>query len=297
MEKDPISREDSLAFCNGTKPLSDLPDGVAAIPLTRSTWALVDLCNLMSLSALTWYWGSGYALSDSGGRANRIRLRMHRVILHAHPNQGVDHVNGNGLDNRRINLRLATQLQNTRNRTSEVVGISRFKGVSTHPKGWRAYIGMHNEAIFLGSFGYEEDAARAYDRAAVALYGEFARLNFPQELEDRKQETFCLRQSRKQGTFSSKYVGVVLSRGKYIARIKGSDVLSSTGKSAFQIGSFDSEDDAARAYDRIAVLYGSDKRKLNFPNEAQLRLTESIDAPHLQFLVERTHEPKERQLG
>lgn len=100
----------------------------------------------------------------------------------------VDHINGNGLDNRRANLRPATQAENMRNREKQrfvrgdVRPTSRYKGVSLRRTSgrWYAYINGGGKARYLGSFVDETDAARAYDRAALEEYGEFALLNFPE---------------------------------------------------------------------------------------------------------------------
>lgn len=96
----------------------------------------------------------------------------------------VDHMDGNGLNNTRPNLRPATPAQNNwnrctnRNSRSGFKGVSRYSGRAPH---WRAYITKDGERHALGRFYAPEDAARAYDRAAIELFGEFARTNFPRE--------------------------------------------------------------------------------------------------------------------
>jgi hypothetical protein len=118
----------------------------------------------------------------------RGRILMHNLIT----GWGrCDHINGDGLDNRRINLREATKSQNGANRRKSVPGsASRFKGVSRHADGrqWRAQIGVNGEKVYLGLHPTEEAAARAYDDKARAVFGEFAALNFP-----RTGEASCLR--------------------------------------------------------------------------------------------------------
>lgn len=105
---------------------------------------------------------------------------LHRYIVKAPRGVNVDHINGNGLDNRRSNLRLCSHAQNLRNRkarSSEAL-TSKFKGVSLSPSNtWRASIGYNGKNIYLGSFKTEIDAALAYDRAALKWHGEFARTN------------------------------------------------------------------------------------------------------------------------
>lgn len=124
-----------------------------------------------------------YANVRVGSRATT--MKMHRLVLGAAVGERVDHVNGDGLDNRRANLRLATAAQNQRNSGSRA-GSSRFKGVYWHvgPGGrtprWRAMIRIDGRRKSLGYFAFEEDAAHAYDEAALEHHGEFAQLNFPE---------------------------------------------------------------------------------------------------------------------
>jgi hypothetical protein len=96
----------------------------------------------------------------------------------------VDHVNGDGLDNQRSNLRPATHAQNSANARLQARSTSGFKGVHRGPirgKAWRAQIHAAGKKHHLGTFDDPEEAARAYDAAAVELFGEFARTNFPPE--------------------------------------------------------------------------------------------------------------------
>lgn len=106
-------------------------------------------------------------------------VTMHRFLLD--PKQGfvVDHVNGNGMDNRRCNLRVVTALQNSWNRHKRTIGSSSFKGVWGRPGRWLAAITVRGVRKHLGTFVVEEDAAAAYDAAAVAAFGEFAAVNRP----------------------------------------------------------------------------------------------------------------------
>ncbi len=110
--------------------------------------------------------------------------RLHREIMNAPRGLLVDHRNNDGLDNRRSNLRLATNSQNqcnkrkTRSKTS-----SKFRGVYFDKRRmlWQAYIRYNGKRIYLGKFDDEIEAARAYDRAAREYHKEFAKLNFPEE--------------------------------------------------------------------------------------------------------------------
>jgi len=109
---------------------------------------------------------------------------LHRLIMNAPRGMEVDHIDQNGLNNVRSNLRLATHRQNRRNSTpqNKPGKTSRFKGVSWHKQyaKWRAQIkNDQSETVYLGSSDSEEEAARMYDSAAIERYGEFAKLNFP----------------------------------------------------------------------------------------------------------------------
>jgi hypothetical protein len=111
------------------------------------------------------------------------KVRMHREIMNAPDGLLVDHKNGETLDNRRANLRLATHSQNMCNKPkTNTTSTSQFRGVhSDKRKGrWVAKIQINRKRIWLGYFDNETDAARAYDEAAKKYHGEFARLNFPE---------------------------------------------------------------------------------------------------------------------
>lgn len=114
------------------------------------------------------------------GIIDGVRLYAHRVIW-AHvtgswPDRLVDHINGDPSDNRWRNLRLATVAENNRNRSPRLGGTSPYIGVSLRPNGrWQAALSKQ----YLGVFDDPVDAAAAYDRAAKAAFGRFARLNFP----------------------------------------------------------------------------------------------------------------------
>jgi hypothetical protein len=115
---------------------------------------------------------------DSHDTLKRKRVAMHRLILSARDGDVVDHINGDGLDNRRSNLRIATIQQNAFNQKHHG-GSSRHKGVSYRADSgtWRAYITKDGKRRYLGTFASEDDAARAYNNEAERLFGEHAKLN------------------------------------------------------------------------------------------------------------------------
>jgi hypothetical protein len=148
---------------------------VREIELTRGFVALVDDEDFGALSGQKW------TASVRPGRiyAQTRSVLMHRLIL-GNPAGDVDHRNGNGLDNRRANLRVASRSLNNANSRGRA-GTSRFKGVSwcRRDNRWQAGIQQNGQRKALGRFDTEVDAALAYDEAARSLFGEFARLNFP----------------------------------------------------------------------------------------------------------------------
>lgn len=107
-------------------------------------------------------------------------VSMHRQILDPDRNIQIDHIDGNGLNNQKYNLRLATNKQNSYNRPS-YKGSSKYKGVCWHKPSqkWLVQIQADGKLHYLGTYYSEEVAGRVYDEAAKEYHGEFARLNFP----------------------------------------------------------------------------------------------------------------------
>lgn len=156
----------------------------AFIPLSNGGLAVIDSEDMPLVSGMKWRRGSrGYvecSVRLSSGRPSI--LRMHQLIADAGRNPEIDHRNLNRLDNRRENLRPCSTSQNQANR-KPLPHASRFKGVTPSKTIGRfeAQIWHRRKRFYLGTFATEELAAVAYDTAAVRLFGEFARLNFPAE--------------------------------------------------------------------------------------------------------------------
>jgi len=117
-----------------------------------------------------------YASCCTGGRV----VYMHRMIMRPRQGYVVDHIDGNGLNNRRCNLRVCTRRQNQANQGPRG-GSSRFVGVYRHKNKWEAGIRCRGKRYYLGLFDDEVEAAKARDRKAYELHGAHAYLNFPED--------------------------------------------------------------------------------------------------------------------
>ena len=135
-----------------------------------------------------WSWtlrkghGTYYAARNTP-RPNRKTILMHRALSNCPKNLMVDHINSNGLDNRRANLRVCTMSENMMNRGKTKQNSTGYKGVyntgDSIANPYSAKIQKNNKVYCLGHYNTPEEAARAYDAKAEELFGEFARLNFP----------------------------------------------------------------------------------------------------------------------
>lgn len=155
------------------------------IKLTQGKVALVDDEDYERLMAMGKWYSSrqsskiDYSICTILIDGKYKTFGMHKVILGIREGFVIDHIDGNGLNNIKSNLRHCTIAENCRNRRSHTGTSSSFKGVSWNKKNLKyiAYICVDYKQIYLGSFNNEVAAAKAHNRAALIHHGEFARLN------------------------------------------------------------------------------------------------------------------------
>lgn len=159
------------------------PEGYKLIPLTQGKFVKVDNEDFDMLKDINWYYQVGYGYNDKTGM-------MHRLIMNPPDDMVVDHINRDKLDNRRSNLRVCRQQDNTRNRGSQLNCSSAYKGVSRNKKDsvWECYIHVNDIKINLGSFKSEIRCAMNRDIYSLLYEREFAYLNFPELKEQYLKE-------------------------------------------------------------------------------------------------------------
>lgn len=224
------------------------------IPLTQGQVAVIDPADAALINQ--WRWRASRSRSTFYARTGPPyeQLWMHRVILGLPPGRfpEVDHINGDGLDNRRDNIRIATSTQNKANTGRRRQNRSGYKGVWAVGDSWASKRG----GIYLGMFDTAEEAARAYDTAARMNDGAFAKPNFPTTTTSVTSRVGGIRRNNTSGY---RGVGFRPAERKWVARFNW------CGKRLF-LGLFSTKEDAARAWDVKAREVLGPSARLNFPD-------------------------------
>ena len=153
---------------------------VKKITLSSGKQCLVDDEDFNILSVTRWSDDSnGYAIRHTKtAEGLKTTEKMHRIIMQAKPGEIVDHINGCPWDNRKENLRIVTDKENARNSKLYNTNKSGYKGVAVYKNGrWTAQITVNYRKLHLGVYDDVEEAAEAYNEAAIEHFGEYARLN------------------------------------------------------------------------------------------------------------------------
>jgi len=192
-----ISEIHPSAVCENFQARTDRPEAaerlrppgtsVRYIPLTKGKYAIVDAEDYPALAKYKWHAQIRkdgkvcYAVRNRG----RKTIMMHRQIMEPPEGMVVDHINHNGANNRRCNLRVCTQAENTRNKRCFTTGESQYRGVTPQGDKWQAAVSHEGRTHYVGIYDTEIEAAMARDRKAIELAGEFAVLNFPKSIRAR----------------------------------------------------------------------------------------------------------------
>lgn len=242
-------------------------------PVKKGRFAIIGIEDA-DLASGKWFLGNfdKYARCSDGTKVLMHRVIFERVIGRPlEKYEFIDHIDGNGLNNKRYNLRLATSLQNHLNKAGR--GTSRFRGVSFNKKSdkWAVQIHFDDKSTYLGKYDSEITAAQVYDAAAREyLDSEFVKFNFPDQafyLSD-----FDIVKNQKTGRpqielpkSQTGYRGVEFhpTTGKYGAKI-------TFNHKNIRQGLYDTPEEAARAYDAAAGYYLGERAILNFPNETNI---------------------------
>jgi hypothetical protein len=232
---------------------------VKEIELTQGYKALVDDEDYPKLSKYKWHvlksHGNLYARTNVGKGLHRLLPLMHTLILNTPKGKVCDHIDGNGLNNTRNNLRICSTIENHWHQChKKKESVSNYIGVYWYPRSskWVTSIGVNGIRYFIGYYDREELAAHAYNIAAKYYFGAFAPINNISEIIDTSSINVVLPLTIKDTT--SRYVGVSYKSKNH----KWQAALHYSGADHY-IGLFDSEIDAALARDEYIITHRLNK--------------------------------------
>lgn len=225
--------------------------------LNHGKVSLVSDLDFEMLNKYKWYTHkrSNLYYVVTGGWGKPV-YQMHRLILGiSDPKIFVDHKDGNTLNNQRCNLRIATRSQNNANRKSHKNSSSQYLGVCWNKKNknWRVLVSVNKKRIDVGSFKTEKEAALAYNEFASKYHGEFARLN-------KVPNSDLIKINYNKNIKQSKYIGVSKSNHRWRSSIF-------YNRLKIELGCFETQEQAAIAYNKKALELKGDKAKLNIIEE------------------------------
>lgn len=208
----------------------------------------IDEADYLLVKPFLWYekFCIEYNLCYAETKIDNKSISLHRFLLNS-PQGHIDHIDGNGLNNRRNNLRLCTVSQNQMNRRKRKQLTSRYKGVywDNDIKKWRAEIYFEGKKHVLGRTSSENEAARLYNKKAKEFFKEFAKENIIFDNDRTYPENYTKREIR---STSSKYKGVSLDKQRAHQKKKWVAHTRFNGK-RIKIGRFETEEDAKKALD------------------------------------------------
>lgn len=233
-------------------------NNIKILKMSKNEKCLISQEDYNLLSSYKWHKNiQGYA----SARINGKLLLMHRFLLNPKTNLTVDHINGNKLDNRRINLRILEKQQNNENKTKKMKGAtSTFFGVFFEKRSQKyiSNIIVNGKKIYLGKYINEKEAAIIRDRYIIQNNLNHMQLNFPENINEYKENKYNFNKKEKKVSYNGvhynnkrkKFISEIIFKRKY-----------------YNLMSSDNAIDCAKAYDNFIIKNNIKGKKLNFPNE------------------------------